>query len=200
MSMADKLQTIAENEQKVYDAGKLAERKAFWDTLQNNGNGANYYFAFAYGRFTDENYEPQHDIVCRAISIAGQNLFTASPGITDTKVPIYANSISAAAMFNSNSGLKTIRLFVVEKTTTFVTCFTGCTALENLTIGGEIGQNINVSDCTKLTHQSLMSIIDHLYDYSTEGGTYTLTMGTTNQEKLTESEIALITQKGWTLA
>ena len=31
MSIADKLQTILENEQKVFDAGKKAENERFWD-------------------------------------------------------------------------------------------------------------------------------------------------------------------------
>ena len=37
MSIAEKLQTIAENEQKVFDAGKKAEYDAFWDSLQKKG-------------------------------------------------------------------------------------------------------------------------------------------------------------------
>lgn len=68
MSIAEKLQTIAENEQRVYDAGyakgqaeggdtstayaegfaagKKAEYDAFWDAYQENGNRTNYSLAF----------------------------------------------------------------------------------------------------------------------------------------------------------
>ena len=35
MSIADKLTTIAENEQKVYDAGAKSEHDKFWDSYQN---------------------------------------------------------------------------------------------------------------------------------------------------------------------
>lgn len=49
MSVADKLQTIAENEQKVYDAGKKSQYDEFWDTYQLNGNRTNYLGAFAGG-------------------------------------------------------------------------------------------------------------------------------------------------------
>ena len=37
MSIADKLTTIAENEQKVFDAGKQAEYDEFWDSFQSKG-------------------------------------------------------------------------------------------------------------------------------------------------------------------
>jgi hypothetical protein len=47
-----------------------------------------------------------------------------------------------------------------------------------------------------------MNIIDHLKDYSedTSGTTHTLTIGTTNQDKLTDAEKQIVTDKGWTLA
>ena len=38
MSIAEKLQQIAENEQNVYDAGKKAQYDEFWDNYQNKGN------------------------------------------------------------------------------------------------------------------------------------------------------------------
>lgn len=47
MSIAEKLTTIAENEQKVYEAGKKAEYNEFWDAFQSNGKRTNYYRAFA---------------------------------------------------------------------------------------------------------------------------------------------------------
>ena len=48
MSIADKLTTIAENEQKVYDAGKQAEYDEFWDIFQDYGN-RRYYIGFLSG-------------------------------------------------------------------------------------------------------------------------------------------------------
>ena len=51
MSIAEKLTQIAENEQKVYDAGieegKKSEYDLFWDTFQSNGNRRYYEYAFA---------------------------------------------------------------------------------------------------------------------------------------------------------
>lgn len=89
MSIADKLTTIAENEQKVYQAGydkglasgggggydegydvgvedgKKAEYDTFWDSFQQNGtrtdynDGRGFYGAW----WTDENFKPKYDIV-----------------------------------------------------------------------------------------------------------------------------------------
>ena len=47
-SIAEKLVKIAENESKVYEAGKKAEYDAFWDGMQNYGNRKTYNYAFAY--------------------------------------------------------------------------------------------------------------------------------------------------------
>lgn len=62
MSTANKLTTIAENVQKVYEAGKKAEYDAFWDTFQQNGNRKNYQNAFG-SCFTPEIFKPKYAIV-----------------------------------------------------------------------------------------------------------------------------------------
>jgi hypothetical protein len=68
---------------------------------------------------------------------------------------------------------------------------------------GAIGQNgFDVHWSTKLTHDSLMSIINHLSDKSsdTSGTTWTITLGTENIAKLTDDEIAIAEAKGWEVA
>jgi hypothetical protein len=65
MTIAEKLQIIAENEQMVYDAGKKAEYDRFWDRWQSNGERTDYkmmngtfngkYFGFS-------NFYPKYDI------------------------------------------------------------------------------------------------------------------------------------------
>ena len=75
-------------------------------------------------------------------------------------------------------------------------------ALENLDITGTInGNGFNISWSTKLTHDSLMSIINALADKSedTSGTIWTVTLGETNIAKLTDEEINIATQKGWVL-
>lgn len=97
--------------------------------------------------------------------------------------------------------LHTIAKLGCDENTAFDNTFRNCYALRNITIDGVIGQNgFNVSASTYLTHDSLMSIIDHLADKSGTGTTWTITLGSTNLAKLTDAEKAIATQKGWTLA
>ena len=50
-----------------------------------------------------------------------------------------------------------------------------------------------------LNHDTLVRVINALYDYSTAGGSYTLSLGAYNLAKLTDEEIAVGTAKGWVI-
>ena len=89
MSIADKLTTIAENQQRVYNKGfidgqnaggsgnyeqgfadgKQAEYDKFWDGYQQNGNRNNYAMAFAQLGWIDEIFNPKYDLT---LTIAAQ--------------------------------------------------------------------------------------------------------------------------------
>ena len=68
--------------------------------------------------------------------------------------------------------------------------------------------DLNLSDCPNLTHESLINIINNLYDLNltygvNNGGTLysqKLVLGSTNIAKLTSEEIAVATNKGWTVS
>lgn len=79
MSIEEKLKAIAENQQKVYDAGvaagqsqggygegfaagQQAEYDRFWDAAQQNGNRTNYNGFFAGGGWTADNIKPKYDV------------------------------------------------------------------------------------------------------------------------------------------
>ena len=74
MSIAEKLQTIAENEKKVYEAGKTdgvsegieqgkkAEWGNFWDVFQDYGNRTDYDAAFFRSGFNEINFFPKYDL------------------------------------------------------------------------------------------------------------------------------------------
>lgn len=211
MSIAEKLTAIAENEQKVFDAGKKAEYDRFWDSFQNNGNRLNYNSAFSLGTvwsqggWDDNIYNPKYPI-----TVTGQNnlsnTFYYAEKISDTKVEISVGQLGNGAQtgnmvstFHGAKGLVTIRKLTVDETVVFSGTFFGCSSLENLTMAGTIGQNgFNVSESTKLTHDSLMSILNCLE--AKTSGTWTVTLGTENLAKLTDAEKAIATEKGWTLA
>ena len=90
MSVADKLTTIAENQQKVYDAGYnkgkadgiQAEYDRFWDTYQQNGNRTLYDYAFNSRAWTDEIFKPKYDMIPESYGASG--MFHLS-GITNLK-------------------------------------------------------------------------------------------------------------------
>ena len=197
MSIAEKLTTVADNQQRVYDAGKKAECDAFWDVFQQNGEPSNYYYAFAYGKFTDENYNPKHPIICKSGSTAAGSMFYNST-ITNTKVPITIPGASTQT-FGNCSALKTIPLLTLTENTTYNNTFAYCSALEDITIDGVIGQNgLDFSACKNLSHDSLQSILRSLENKTS--GTFTLKLGAANIEKLPPSAIVSTSRKGWTLA
>lgn len=60
---------------------------------------------------------------------------------------------------------------------------------------------LNLSSSSNLTHDSLMNVINNLYDIKTKGcNTQQLIIGSTNVAKLTAEEIAIATNKGWTVS
>ena len=119
-----------------------------------------------------------------------------SVGVIDT-----TNANGLSNTFYGASGLHTIKNLILKEdgSQSFATTFKGNASLTNLTISGKIGgPGFDVKECP-LTHDSLMSIIYALYDHTTTGYARTVTLGTDNKNKLTEAEIAIATQKGWTV-
>ena len=123
------------------------------------------------------------------------------------------------AMFYNCNSLISLDLsnFDMSKVTSTMQMFTYTSELTNLQFGVNLGKGytqkstnyilykLDLSFCTKLTHESLMSVINNLYDLNltydvANGGTlYTqsLVLGAKNLAKLTEEEIAIATNKGW---
>lgn len=131
-------------------------------------------------------------------------LHTNHHGVLDFSCKNTTKTITIGGLFyshNSNSGIKVIDEFICSERTIFVNdTFHQATYLESVTFSGAIASdNFNVSYCPKLTHDSLMSIINTLKDFSGTTTTKTCTLGTTHLNNLTEIEKATATQKGWSL-
>lgn len=122
-------------------------------------------------------------------------------------------NINMASMFSNCSSLETLNLSKINmgKCSRIDNCFYNCAKITNLTFGSELGKNyspnatahtstytLDLSFCTLLTHDSLMSVINNLYDIS-EGNTQDLVIGATNIAKLSQAEIDIATNKGWTV-
>lgn len=246
MDIAEKLLTVAENEQKVaqlnnqlseclgggtvsendvldkvYEAGQQSEYDRFWDSFQSYGKLTNYQSVFGGAGWKDDNFKPKY-----VPNIKMASLMFRETGIknivgldfskaNDLQYTFYASkvvyideisTISASRLyqtFDTCTKLKTIGKLILKAdgTQTFTNPFGNCTSLENIEIEGVIGNNgFNVSKSKLLTHDSLMSIINHLKDLTGTSSTLTCTLGTTNLAKLTDEEKAIATDKGWTLA
>lgn len=74
MSIAEKLTQIAENEQKVFDAGKKAEYDHFWDTFQLEGKRVDYQYGFGSVGWNDKTFKPKYDIIL-GVGVTGSYTF-----------------------------------------------------------------------------------------------------------------------------
>lgn len=133
------------------------------------------------------------------------NMFNNCPAITRIGVLDFSGAKSSAVtVFISCLSLVTIdKIIVGANTKSYSNWFNGCSALENLTMEGVIDKNgFSVQWSPKLTHDSLMTIINILADKSadTSGTEWKVTIGDTNLAKLTADERLIAEQKGWIIA
>ena len=75
--------------------------------------------------------------------------------------------------------------------------FDGCAALTNITGNPQFKTSVGLSDSPLLTVDSLRIVINGL---QTVTEAQTLTLGEANKAKLTEAQIKIATDKGWTVA
>lgn len=166
MNIAEKLKTIAENEPKVYDAGKKAEWSEFWDELQKNGERTGYGYYFR--SWTDRMFYPKYDL-----NVVGNSVYMFySTSIKNLKqrliecgVKLDLSQATGSALFAYNYELEELPVldlsnFQSDTTNMFVNCrvlhtidkvilgsdipnivytnwFTNCTSLKNIIIGAE---------------------------------------------------------------
>lgn len=109
------------------------------------------------------------------------------------------NAKTLQRIFMNCEALKTIEGIDLTNAIYVNYLFQGCTSLENITFNGSIRAIIELTDSPKLTHDSLMSAINALRDYVSEGSTesWQLRIGSTNKAKLTEDDLYIATSKGW---
>lgn len=179
--------------------GIQTEYDRFWDALQGNGDGAiDYRYRFFY--WSNDAYNPKYPIYSTKSSM--QSCFQ-NARILDTLVDIdLSKTVNAQSFFASCSYMHTIRKLIVAETTNLSGIFQSCPALENVTVEGTIGSNgVNLQWSTKLSHESLMSIINCLQDKTsdTSGTEWIVTLGEVNIAKLTDEEKQIAWSKGWVL-
>ena len=233
MSISEKLITIAENQQKVFDAGRnsggggsydegynngysdgydsgyyqgldsgysegqQSEYDRFWDNFQDYGNRTNYTHAFAGLGWTDETFKPKHTI--RVVGWLERMFYNCNikelilSGVTDFSAATDCRYMFTDAMTESIdvvdlSNIAEIRdpfyyvpnLHTIGKVKladdgnqTFSPDWMYTTKLVNLTIEGKFGNDVSFWTCSRLSRESIESIISAL-STSVSGKTLTL--------------------------
>lgn len=227
MSIAEKLTLIANNQERVYEAGYAEGKKdaggsdSLWDVIQNNGNRIDYEYAFSGWKTTT--ITSKYPI--KTISLVGTFIGCSELETVPIIIPYNANSFyECSRAFVNCYRLKSVDLdmFCTAKNNSWTSCFfscvslvrikkigvlkshkfsytfAGCSALEEIRFDGSIGSDISFQDSSKLTNESVQDIIEHLADL-TGATTQTLTLHADVGAKLTEEQKATITSKNWTL-
>jgi surface protein len=118
------------------------------------------------------------------------------------------------SVFHNCTNLVDLSAFYCEKVNDIrESCFSGCGNLTNFDGLVNLGKaytthtvnysnnTLNLSESSKLTHSSLVNIINGVYDIASIGvASQRLILGSTNLAKLTSEEIAIATNKGWTVS
>lgn len=112
------------------------------------------------------------------------------------------NSLTDVPLLNASSAINVAQVF---DSCSKLTNFGG---FQNLGQAYSTAQSTNYSSykldlqrCSNLTHDSLMNVINNLYDIKTKGcNSQQLILGSTNLAKLTAEEIAIATNKGWSVS
>lgn len=137
-----------------------------------------------------------------------RHMFNNCPKLTTVPAFDTSNVTNMSAMFQSCTGLTSLPEFDCTNLTN-ISELLGYSTMRNLTEMGGF-KNLKVSwtsygspsYCPNLTHQSLLNILNGLYDFTGNGeaGGKTISLGSTNLAKLTDEEKAISTSKGWILS
>ena len=127
--------------------------------------------------------------------------FSYCESLSSITLPDLPNITEMYNCFGYCTSLTSLTLPDLPKVTNMYSCFNYCALLQNLVIGS-INPNITtltnwgISTCTRLTVESLVNIMNSL---PTITNTRTCTIGRTNLSKLSPEQLAIATNKGWTI-
>lgn len=135
MSIADKLTAIAENVQKVYEAGKASgggdgRYDAFWDAFQQNGERTEYNSAFIRDYWSADNFKPKYDLNV----VNGTQMFYANTSLRvdlkqllqDLGIELNTSGLTNAMSMFQNSRFSVIPALDFRNATNTSYCFGSC--------------------------------------------------------------------------
>ena len=130
-----------------------------------------------------------------------ENCFSVCSSLTSLTLPdgFGQNATNISYCFYGCTSLTSLTLpdGFGQNATRLINCFNVCSSLTNIAGNPNFKVSLDLSDCTQLTHDSLMVVINGLQTVTTS---QVLTLGATNLAKLTDEEKKVATDKGWTVA
>ena len=184
----------------VPDGTKLTDMPALVEQISTEPVPTNARACFAGDKSISSLVVPRMMVV-DMMAIDNLELFFYSNNMTYLTLPegFGKSTTTLKDCFNGCSYLQSLTLPAGfgQNATSTTNCFDGCFALETVTGNPNFKVSLSLSSCTKLTHDSLMVIINGLQTVTSK---QTLTLGSTNLAKLTDAEKKIATDKGWTLA
>jgi hypothetical protein len=197
----------AELEQTLYgtDTGGKSYYDEWWDLRQNYGNeeGVNYEYAFY--MFPNELFNPKYDFIF-GTDYSANSTFSYST-ITDIQKDCYF-SMPNPSVYGANSIFARCKKLVNARTLHCPSglkwnnyAFRECESLVEIRFAGVIDtDSLNLQWSTKLSHDSLMSIINTLKDNRGTDTWNTITLGAENLAKLSVEELNIMQNKQWEYA
>ena len=174
-----------------------------WDVsnVTNMGSMFNYCFKITELDLTDWN----------TINVAHMNtMFYYCTGLTSLNISTWnvSNVTNMSGMFNSCTKLTSLNISTwnVSNVTNMSNMFYNCIALTDLQLP-DLGHNerctsLDLSTCPKLTKDSVLYLFNNAFDRATAGYSkaFTIKLNAKTKALLSEDEIAIATNKGFTVA
>lgn len=132
-----------------------------------------------------------------SVTTIGYSAFDGCTSLISVTIPNNVTTIGEGA-FNYCISLTNVKIPNSIEMTDYDT-FYGCMNLTNVTIEAGFNAPLNISASTKFSVETLVAILNNLAD-RTGLPDYPLVIGNTNLAKLSSEQIAIATEKNWTLA
>ena len=167
-----------------------------------------------YDMFNDYAFETTPELIGAEKLTSAMQMFYSSNYLKYVQGFDTSNVTTMYSMFTYCQNLVTVPKLNASKVVMVSNMFGDCRNLTNLGGLENLGQaydttksanyssyKLDLSGSNKLTHDSLMNVINNLYDIKSKGcNPQSLVLGSTNLAKLTSEEIAIATEKGWTVS
>ena len=167
-----------------------------------------------YNMFYDYAFDTTPELIGAEKLTSAMQMFYSSNYLKYVQGFDTSNVTSMYSMFQYCQSLVTVPKLNASKVVMVSNMFGNCNNLTNLGGLENLGQaydttksanyssyTLDLSGSNKLTHDSLMNVINNLYDIKSKGcNPQSLVLGSTNLAKLSSEEVAIATEKGWNVS